>query len=360
MSKRKVLLLGDYSAYFKNLSVGFSQIGWDAHYYSHGDYWKKIEGLPYPAYPSNILGKALRILKIPIDRLQFKGYDLVLFLAPTLILNRRDSLTYESLLKNNKKVMYCSCGSHDPYFQESLHFFDYHPFDHLDITQPSSEFPKLSIDSSLRIKEGLSKASGIVTISPMYDYGYKKAGIKTHRIPLPISDFSEPLPSKKNGPIIIQHGISRKGFKGSNFIIEAMKEIESKYPRRVQIDIPEKLPFNEYLARLNKADIVLDQCKSQGYGMNALLAMARGRVTMSGCEQTVAEFLGQDLEKIPVINIVPDTNQIISSLESVLQMDNRDLHQLQMLTLKYTKSVHNARKVAYSFANAVLMHNTKT
>lgn len=351
LNKPKVLLLGDYSAYFKNLGTGFEQLGWESHYYSHGDYWKKIEGLPYPAYPASLIGKAARILRIPIDRRQFKGYDLVLFLSPQIVRYRRQAITFDSLIKNNKKVVYCSCGSLDPFFQESLSEYEYHPYDHVDISERSAEFPKLSISESNEIKTGLTKAHCIVTISAMYDLGYQRAGIKTKKIPLPIANISErSLVTSRGRPLIVQHGINRMGFKGSDFIINAMESAVSEFPDKMRIEILEKLPFAEYVDKLNSADIVLDQCKSQGFGMNALIAMAQGKIVLSGNEPSLTDYFGINHQRIPVINIRPDTAQILTELRKLLMKSSQEIDEMKLASIAHVSEFHKADKVAKQFA----------
>ena len=349
--KPKVLLLGDYSAYFKNLGIGFEQLGWESHYYSHGDYWKKIEGRSYPEYPTNFIGKATRILRIPIDRRQFKGYDLVLFLSPKIVRYRRQAITFASLIRNNGKVVYCSCGSLDPYFQECLSEFNYHPYDHVDIHNRSSEFPKLSISESNEIKTGLIKAHCIVTISETYDRGYRRAGLTTKKIPLPIANISErPAATPSEGPLIVQHGINRRGFKGSDFILDAMKSVGEEFPSKMNVEILEKLPFEEYMKKLSGADIVLDQCKTQGYGMNALLAMAQGKIVLSGNEPSLTGYYGFDHQRIPVINIRPDSNQISTELRTLMMKDSIELHELKQASINYVSQFHDAKKIAEMFA----------
>lgn len=350
-SKPRVLLLGDYSAYFKNLGIGFEQLGWESHYYSHGDYWKKIEGRPYPQYPENLLGKANRVLRIPSDRRQFKGYDLVLFLSPQIVRYRRQAITLESLIKNNSKVVYCSCGSLDPFFQEYLGEFEYHPYDHTDISRRSIEYPKLSISESNAIKAGLTKTHCIVTISETYDRGYRRAGIETRKIPLPVADISKcSSATPTHDPLIVQHGINRRGFKGSDFILEAMHSVRKEFPSRMQVEILEKLPFEKYLQRLDLADIVLDQCKSQGYGMNALIAMAKGKIVLSGNEKSLKNFFGFDHQKIPVINIQPDASQISMELRTLLGKTTTEIDTLKQASIAHVSKFHDAKKIAKKFA----------
>lgn len=349
--KPKVLLLGDYSAYFKNLGFGFEQLGWESHYYSHGDYWKKIEGIPYPEYPVNLIGKVTRILRVPIDRRQFKGYDLVLFLSPQIVRYRRQAISLNSLIRDNKKVIYCSCGSFDPFFQESLGEFEYHPYDHVDIHKRSAEFPKLSNSESSEIKTGLLRSHCIVTISAMYDRGYQLAGIETKKIPLPIADIlEEPPATSRDRALIVQHGINRSGFKGSGFIMDAMESVNGEFPRKMKIEILEKLPFTEYLLKLSSADIVLDQCKSQGYGMNALIAMAQGKIVLSGNEPSLTDYFGFDHKKIPIINIRPDTSQISKELKNLAEKSNEEIDEMKRASIAHVSEFHNARKIASKFA----------
>jgi len=273
-----------------------------------------------------------------------------LFLSPQIVRYRRQAITFDSLIKNNKKVVYCSCGSLDPFFQESLSEYEYHPYDHVDISERSAEFPKLSISESNEIKTGLTKAHCIVTISSMYDLGYQRAGIKTKKIPLPVANISErPAAPPSEGPLIVQHGINRRGFKGSDFILNAMKSVGEEFPGKMKVEILEKLPFEEYMLKLSGADIVLDQCKSQGYGMNALLAMAQGKIVLSGNEPSLTGYFGFDHQNIPVINIRPDSSQISAELRTLMMKDSIELHELKQASINCVSQFHDAKKIARMF-----------
>ena len=68
--------------------------------------------------------------------------------------------------------------------------------------------------------------------------------------------------------IIIFLGINRSNYdtKGISYFEKALEIIEKKYPQKVQIDIVENLPYQEYIGKYDKAHIVLDQVLSFDQG----------------------------------------------------------------------------------------------
>lgn len=76
------------------------------------------------------------------------------------------------------------------------------------------------------------------------------------------------------------------------------------------LDIVENLPYSEYLKRLRNADIVLDQLYSYTPATNAMLAMAMGKVAVSGGEPEFYDFIGEK-ENHPIVNAVPDDDDAL-------------------------------------------------
>jgi len=149
-----------------------------------------------------------------------------------------------------------------------------------------------------------------------------------------------------NGKIVIYHSSNRPVFKGSKFINEALEIIQERYPEDVEVINASFLPLEEYLSAINRTHILIDQCRSYSYAMNALYSLAKGKVVLSGCEEECVKEWG--IEDSPVVNIRPNVDDIVNKLEYLIL--NRDLIlKLSLESRKFVEQNHNHVDTAQKF-----------
>ena len=73
--------------------------------------------------------------------------------------------------------------------------------------------------------------------------------------------------------------------KGTRFIESAFKKLENSKFHNHEFVIKGQLPLKQYLKEIESSTIIVDQCFSRSYGMNALYAMSLGKVVLSGAEK---------------------------------------------------------------------------
>lgn len=111
----------------------------------------------------------------------------------------------------------------------------------------------------------------------------------------------------ENDPLIIGHacrGPEARHFKGTDRIIEVVKELEQRYP--VRLDLIEGLSNEECLRRKSRWDIAIDQITDLGgwgYGMNSLESLAMGIPTCTNMNPQCDEFFTGH----PFIKVDPDS-----------------------------------------------------
>jgi glycosyltransferase involved in cell wall biosynthesis len=192
-------------------------------------------------------------------------------------------------------------------------------------------------------------ADGIIPVVP-YVYEVPYYGMQNLRkcilLPINANEIQYKPNIVKNKKIIFFHGVSRRLDKGSAQIIEAMHTIEKRYPQTVKCISAERLPYDEYVELLAKTNVVIDQCKSYGYGVNGCISMAMGKVLLSGAEPEVIQR--GNLFDCPVINITPEVNQIVNQMERVIE--NYD--QIEYMGVKgreYVEKHHNYIDIARQY-----------
>jgi hypothetical protein len=267
----------------------------------------------------------------------------VQFISPFSIQSTYSFITF-LILKYNKKSFYYACGT-DPAFLDSENYFDYFPFD--DMSSP--EYPKYSKSYKNYYNKFTTNIDRIVPAMYGYSVGYIGNNKLDSPIKLPIIQGATNETVKQNSKIIILHGITRYDFKGSKFIIEAMNRIAIEYPELVEVMIVEKIPFDEYYKLYQRVDVVVDQCKSYDYGMNALNALSHGKIVLSGAEKVAMDYIG--IKTTPIINIIPDSDQIYDSLKKIIDMRAIELDEIKNKGIKYSFANHNYLKIANEFIN---------
>lgn len=124
-----------------------------------------------------------------------------------------------------------------------------------------------------------------------------------------------PIDTASIEPVSIDHepekvkffiGIQRDRniLKGTDLLLEAARRTVDRFPNLCELTVVESVPYEEYLKLLNQSHVILDQLYSYTPATNALLAMARGLVAVSGAEPEYYDLIGEH-ENQPIINVSP-------------------------------------------------------
>lgn len=346
----KILLFGEYSGLHTFLQTGLKALGHETKLLSCGDGFKNLKG------DININTKIKnRYIRAIYIRLQyfllmpfFINYDIVQFISleiiPLPFILKKLYIKY--LLLFNKKVILNCCSGNAVVITHSLANMKYSPFQneikekYYNGTYKMIGYKKLLNDINLS-----QSVSGIITTSYMYDESYKDYKNYLGFVPMPIVTQDNIAENICSGKIKILFGITRPIIKGAKEIRKALDNIKEKYPFQVEVQIIEKISFEEYNKYLKDCNILIDQACSYDYGMNALLAMAQKKVVLSGSEPEVEKIMKS---KCPVINIRPEVNHIVFQLEALIQNTDR-IESIGRDSYEYVKQYHNHISVSQQY-----------
>ena len=96
----------------------------------------------------------------------------------------------------------------------------------------------------------------------------------------------------------------RNILKGTDRLLEAARRTVDRYPTLCELKVVENVPYEEYVTLLSQSHVLLDQLYSYTPATNALLAMARGLVAVSGAEPEYYDLIGER-DNHPIINVSP-------------------------------------------------------
>lgn len=110
----------------------------------------------------------------------------------------------------------------------------------------------------------------------------------------------------------------------------------------MDVQIVEHVPFGKYIDLVKHTNILIDQCQSYSYGMNAIIGMAAGKVVLSGNE---LECQREFKQEIPIVNIRPNEDFIFNQLEYLIThpeiIDN-----LSSKSALFARNFHDSKLVA--------------
>ena len=367
----RILLLGEYSNLHNTLATALRALGHEVRLVSDGDDWKGYkQDVCLRRKSTKPIDTLHYLLRLHREMRNWHGYDVVQLINPVHFIDlkaERGILIYDYLRKHNKKIFLGAFGDDTFYIRNS--YID-RPLRYCDFYTPTHEvthsWNQSNIDNWLHNAGMVHSCQHIAQtcdgiIAALYEYyvAYTSSEWrdKTTFIPLPIA--FPPVIQKSDVDVIPQKlrffiGIQRlrTQLKGTDILLQVAKELESRYPDRMEVIVAENLPFDEYLQLMASCDVLLDQIYSYTPAMNALQAMAMGLVVVSGGEEEQYELLGEhDLR--PIVNVLPDVDDIRTKLESLILHPER-IPLLRTQGIEYIRRHHSAGSIAQKYLSVYL------
>jgi len=350
----KILLLGEFSALHKNLQDGLQALGQHAVIASAGDAWKNIDrdiDLNFPA--RTIFGKIRRRFR-PLEKLhEMAGFDVVQLMNPFLFYGKffPSRLFINQIAKRNKTFFMLAAGDDAYFWRYGKAAMKYGPFeDYLKYDIKADRF-FMEDDAALRFNNYIiNKSRGIIPI--MYEYAKSYEGQSKLRNVIPIPINTTKIKYKENKPgakMVIFHGLNRYGFKGTRHVENAFELLAKKYPNDLELIIDGKKPLDEFLKLMERVNVVIDQTSSYSCGVNAVYALAMGKVVMGGAEPESLISLG--VKSTPVINITPDAASIVSNVQMLIEQ-KKEFERLGFESRLFAEKVHGHINIAGKYIKA--------
>ena len=357
----KILLIGEYSNVHWTLAEGLRSLGHKVCVVSNGDFWKNYNrDISLVRHEGKIGG--IRYLLETYATLPFlRGYDVVQIINPMFLEVKAERIQpiYRYLRKNNRKMFLGAYGI-DAYWVECAGAMP-PVFRYSDFNIGNSPITNDYINEQKADWQGTPKARLNHIIADDCDgiiagmYEYHKAYTEKHSdkltyIPFPI-DAATSAPQIYDGKRKVRFFIgiqkSRSIYKGTDILLRALERLHSQYPEECEILRAENVPYRQYTKMVDDCDILLDQIYGYSPGMNALLAMAKGKIVVGGAEEECYEILGEK-ELHPMINVLPDEEDVYKKLEDILLHKER-IAQMQLDSVEYIMRHHTPQKVAQKY-----------
>ena len=357
----KILLIGEYSNVHWTLAEGLRLAGHDVCVVSNGDFWKNYRRDISLVRKYTKLGGISYLLRVYSLLPIMRGYDVVQLINPMFLELKAERIApiYRYLKRHNRKVFLGAFGM-DAYWVEACtrtpRTFRYSDFNIGEKAVSNDYTREQAADWQGTPKAELSHAiakdcNGI--IAGMYEYhtAYKAehAGKLTY-IPFPIhlqGMTSKPYSPERRTRFFIGIQKERSIYKGTDIMLRALERIASERPDECEILRAENVPFEQYSRMVDECDVLLDQLYGYSPGMNALLAMSKGKIVVGGAEEECYDILGEQ-ELRPMVNVTPDEENVYSQLKWLL--DNRQqIAKMQNDSLEFIRKHHTPEKIALEY-----------
>ncbi|WJS96947.1 glycosyltransferase [Flavobacterium johnsoniae] len=344
----KVLLVGEFSHLHNSLKEGLKALGHEVFIIGLNDGFKN-----FPVdFPIQKKWDSGFLKKIKIAVFKISGFDISSYLTFRQFLKFKKQCSgfdivqlinensfyctpfYEKkiisyLLKNNQKLFLLSCGYdylNVKYCFENPDFKSVFPlyFNH--------KIDRKSFGNALKFREkkfiGLHQfiyenCRGIIASD--LDYHIPLRGNEKYLglIPNPINiEKLSFKPLEIIDRIVIFHGINNDNYlkKGNDYFEKALKIIEEKYAKKVEVITVRSVPYSEYINLYKSCHILLDMVYAYDQGYNALEAMAKGKVVFTGAESEFSKHY--NLSEKVCINAIPDVDYLVKELSFLIENPN--------------------------------------
>ncbi|MDR1004110.1 MAG: glycosyltransferase family 1 protein [Prevotellaceae bacterium] len=360
----KILLLGEFSHLHATLAQGLRELGHEVCVAASDNGWKRYRYDISLNRPTNSLRDGVRCLCRVLRHLpDFRGFDVVQLISPYFLRLRSERTlpVYRYLKRHNGKVFLGAFGTDYYYIRACMEgdTFRYSDFKTGD-TYRDTPFNRATLADWYR--GGAARATRTIAescdgiIACLWEYYVSYLPFfpeKTTFIPLPIDHRGittrvRDIPEVMNLFIGIQ--TARSVLKGTDRMLPVLHEIHRRYPDRCRITCVEDVPYLRYEQLMDDADVQLDQLYSYTPSMNALLALAKGITVVGGGEPEPYALLHEP-ELRPVVNVVPDEQDIYNKVENLVTHPER-IPELSRQGIAYIARHHDCIDVARQYVEA--------
>ncbi|RST29459.1 hypothetical protein HMF7854_00405 [Sphingomonas ginkgonis] len=345
MKSMRVLLLGELSGFHQELRPGLERAGLSvtsAH--SRTAFPEYRSDIPlYRPPPSG--GGTLTLLRDVASQLlharEMTGFDVVQLITPKFFNWKLHEPMMRYLKRNNGALVVVNTACTSDYHRR-VRELRYSPCAECQAHDLKSDCIYDRPDERRAEYVAWDLADRIVSTHFEYDWALADTPLrdKLANIPLPLDTARHRPTPMPPGPVRIWYGETRFGFKGGRFIRDALTRLAND--PTVEIVQSPRLPFAHYLDFLGSVHIMIDQANSYGPGMNALYAMAKGKVVLTGAE-------AEQGHASPAINILPDGDDIYRHLTSLVG-NRRALEERGKAAAEFIERVHSSDAVAQQYA----------
>lgn len=156
-----------------------------------------------------------------------------------------------------------------------------------------------------------------------------------------------------NAPVRVCHAPNHRGFKGTEFVVEAVRKLQSE-GLQVELVLLEKIPNTQVRAVLSsEADILVEQLIATGHGLNGLEGMACGLPVISNLEDDdyiLPMRRWSFFSECPIVSATPEN--LVDVLRKLVTRPELRA-QLSVAGRQYAAKYHGLDSAVYLFSEVI-------
>lgn len=153
-----------------------------------------------------------------------------------------------------------------------------------------------------------------------------------------------------SGPVKILHAPNHRGFKGTEFIIDAVEKLKAE-GLHAELVLVEKIPNERMKTLMHEVDILTDQCIMTGYALNTMEGMASGLPVVANLEHEAYTRVFRRygfLDECPIFSTTPET--LVDNLRTLVR--NPELRRtLGKAGREFAAKYHSPQMAQYLFTS---------
>lgn len=359
----KILMLGDYSNLHACLAKELRKRGHEVTVVSNKGGHMQTDADQYLSRKQGMLGSIAYLYRVMASLPSWSGYDVVQLINPQFLNLKPDKLRiiFDILKRNNRSVFLTLCGN-DHFFVKDCISTDLFRFSEfrvgkekapLAIEEPQRETGWLIPAHATYTQHLYDNIDGVMSVLPEYDMSARlhidPGKIVFTNLPIELQSYDF-TPLDLSGPTRILIGM-RGGMetqKGTAKMLEICRGLEAEMPGELKVDTVKDLSLADYLEKLRKSHIVVDQLYSYSPATNALQTMALGRITASGGQPEYFEYIGENIRPIFCLSPLEDDTTISQRLKDLIT-DKQRMEKMSKEGRKLVERHNDVRNIAPMF-----------
>lgn len=340
----KILIVGEFSGVAKGLKKGFEQFDYVVDIISDDDGFKNISGKKRGSLQSS---KAFRWGSLILDAVKNLNvqYDLTIFLSPfifkfPLFLN---DFLYSTLISKSKKTVLLACTSDSVWCRDYpiCHSRSSH-LGHLEDNnwKPHRFYKDKYYKSNINL---ISMMDSVFALASEFQMAYQKTlpNIKLLHFPYETEENFSLNESRKYA----YHGITRRGFKGTRYIINFM---EAFHDSDLEILITERISFLKFKENLLKSHIYFDQMSSRMPAMSSLNALNFVPYVVTGIQRNIDGSHKEYFDDCPAFDLINDVELIMEAKSNTSNYD-----EVIAKNIEFLKKYHDPKNICENILNSI-------
>jgi len=292
--------------------------------------------------------------------LRLRKFSVALILNQSIIFSGISTLVLWILKFKSQRRFLLSCGLDSVLLQNQI--FDKLPGS-FDINLIDANFVKRhqSKGKYKLLGKIVRNCDGVIPISHSFFVGWKLSEFKEKvrqpiAIPFP-NIYSNSLLHNKTeecDTVRAVHFSSRRE-KGSHLIRSAFDRVNVSNNKSFRAHLKDRLPVDEFLSELARADIFVDRCTGSTYAtINGLIALSMGKILVTKC--IPEELQSFQIEECPVVCVDESSESVFVGLQKAysLIIEDPELHRERCA--EFLEVYHHPQKIGSEYVATFLNH----